>query len=122
MITGRDLLQLIFGHVGFRIETAPDGPEGLELLNHGEFDLAFIDTYMPKMHGFEMLRRIRADRRWDNMPVVISGFGANENIIAMELGADGYLSRPAHHKALITYICDVLVKGRKPSTETYRRI
>lgn len=56
---------------GYAVRTAPNGPELLSLLETESPDLLVLDVMMPGMSGLEVLRRIRADDRWADLPVMI---------------------------------------------------
>jgi two-component system chemotaxis sensor kinase CheA len=55
---------------GYRVTTATNGQEGLETLNNHDFDLVLSDIEMPYMDGREMLKNIRANPRWNKLPVI----------------------------------------------------
>jgi two-component system chemotaxis sensor kinase CheA len=55
---------------GYQVTTASNGLEGLETLHNQEFDLVLSDIEMPIMDGREMVKNIRANSRWKNMPVI----------------------------------------------------
>jgi len=55
---------------GYRVTTAINGHEGLETLKLQNFDLVLSDIEMPIMDGREMVKNIRANSDWDNMPVI----------------------------------------------------
>ncbi|PZN94210.1 MAG: response regulator [Hyphomicrobiales bacterium] len=84
------------------ITTAGSAEEGLDLLEQGRFDVALIDVDMPGMDGIEMVRRIRAERRFDNLPLmVITG---REDIVsidqAFEAGATSFMCKPVNWRLL----------------------
>ncbi len=56
---------------GYAVRTAPSGPELLSLLESERPDLLVMDVMMPGMSGLEVLRRIRADDRWAELPVMM---------------------------------------------------
>jgi len=56
---------------GYAVRTAADGEEVLELLESGRPDLMLLDVMMPGMNGLEVLARVRADRRWSDLPVLL---------------------------------------------------
>jgi CheY-like chemotaxis protein len=56
---------------GFDVLLAFNGEEGLEVLSRQIPDIILMDIMMPKMNGFEMLKRIKADRRYSDIPVII---------------------------------------------------
>lgn len=56
---------------GYAVRTAADGEGVLALLESGRPDLMLLDVMMPGMSGLEVLARIRADRRWSDIPVFL---------------------------------------------------
>lgn len=57
-------------HAGYQVTAATNGREGLELLAKQEFDLVLSDIEMPFMDGREMVKNIRANPRWQGLPVI----------------------------------------------------
>ena len=69
-----DLTRLLADHLareGYRPLVAHDGEAALQMLNAARVDLVLLDLAMPKMNGLEFLQRLRADRRFDSLPVVV---------------------------------------------------
>jgi two-component system chemotaxis sensor kinase CheA len=65
-------MKTILTDIGCEVLTADDGEKGLRLLNeqNGTIDLVFTDVEMPTMDGLEMTRRIRADGRFAQLPIL----------------------------------------------------
>jgi sigma-B regulation protein RsbU (phosphoserine phosphatase) len=78
------------------ITTADDGEAALELLRTRQFDLVLLDVMMPKVDGYQVLERLKAEGRLHNIPVVmISALNEVESVVrCIELGAVDYLSKP----------------------------
>jgi two-component system, chemotaxis family, sensor kinase CheA len=70
-ITSRTLLKNILEFAGYRVKTAVDGAEALAVLATEGFDLVVSDVEMPRMSGFDLTARIRADKRLAQLPVVL---------------------------------------------------
>jgi two-component system chemotaxis sensor kinase CheA len=70
-ITSRMLLKGILESAGYRVKTAVDGLEGFTALRAERFDLVVSDVEMPRMNGFELTARIRADKKLAETPVVL---------------------------------------------------
>ncbi|MGH9456906.1 MAG: hybrid sensor histidine kinase/response regulator [Thermoanaerobaculia bacterium] len=70
-ITSRALLQQILEAAGFEVTAAVDGQEAWTLLRTERFDLVVSDVEMPRMDGFELTERIRADPDLGSLPVVL---------------------------------------------------
>jgi two-component system chemotaxis sensor kinase CheA len=57
--------------VGYDVVTAVDGLDALNKLKGAEFDIVVSDVDMPRMNGFDLTARIRADRKLGGLPVVL---------------------------------------------------
>jgi two-component system chemotaxis sensor kinase CheA len=70
-ITARTLLKNILESAGYRVKTAVDGAEAFGVLASESFDLVVSDVEMPRMSGFDLTAKIRADKRLSSLPVVL---------------------------------------------------
>lgn len=70
-ITSRMLLRSILESAGYRVKIAVDGMEALTLLRTEKFDLLISDVEMPRLNGFDLTQRIRADKKLRDLPVVL---------------------------------------------------
>jgi two-component system chemotaxis sensor kinase CheA len=70
-ITTRTLLRNILESAGYTVQTAVDGVDALEQLREGQFDAVISDVAMPRMDGFELTARIRADPQLSALPVIL---------------------------------------------------
>jgi two-component system chemotaxis sensor kinase CheA len=69
--TSRSLLRNILAFAGYQVSCAVDGLEALSLLQNETFDLLVSDLEMPRLDGFELTQRVRADSRLADLPVVL---------------------------------------------------
>jgi DNA-binding response OmpR family regulator len=78
-------------------------------------DLLILDLMLPDMDGFEVLRRIRAQKELDRLPVIILSAKADPVTIrqGMELGADSYVTKPYIANNLIERVRALLIGGRR---------
>jgi two-component system chemotaxis sensor kinase CheA len=92
-LTTRAAMKAVLELAGFEVIAAGDGEEALELLAHVPVALVVTDVQMPKVDGFELIRRIRADARLSSLPTILvtSLDGADDKAAGMEAGADAYL-------------------------------
>jgi DNA-binding response OmpR family regulator len=84
---------------GYAVEHAPDGETALGLLDHDPLPaLVLLDVMLPKIDGFELLRRIRADERTKTLPVaMVTSFSRDRDAArGRELGANDYMVKPLH--------------------------
>lgn len=92
----RDVFEFILEPLGFEVDTAEDGVEGLERVEARGYDLVFSDIHMPKMSGLGLLRSVRRLR--PEQPVVMMSSGSSPRDAleesVMELGAASCLHKP----------------------------
>lgn len=88
------------------IEFASDGQDGLEKVETFSPDLIVLDIMMPRMDGQEFLRRLRADRRYADLPVLVTTAldGAKDRNTMFELGATDYLGKPINRREMIARV------------------
>jgi signal transduction histidine kinase len=81
---------------GYSVEQAPNGDVALDRIATEPFDVVLLDILMPVMDGFEVLARMRKDRRMRSIPViVVSALDEVESVVrAIEMGAEDYLFKP----------------------------
>ncbi len=102
---------------GFEIQLATNGEEGLEVLKTFTPDVIILDLVMPKMDGFAMLRKMKADEKLKNIPVIVaSNLGQKEDIDeGMKLGANDFVIKSnLTMKDLISKVNSLIV-AKSPS-------
>ena len=94
----------------FDVVTAIDGSEGLEKLYACEFDLVLSDINMSNMDGYEFIRRVRTDARYDSLPIIIvsTESESREKSRGFEAGATLYLVKPCTPEMMVENIRMVL--------------
>jgi two-component system chemotaxis sensor kinase CheA len=70
-ITARTLLKNILESAGYRVKTTVEGVDAFATLRTEEFDLVVSDVDMPRVNGFDLTAKIRADKRISELPVVL---------------------------------------------------
>lgn len=96
---------------GFDVAEAEDGPTALQMLGEGaEPDLILLDVMMPGLNGWEVFQRLRQNRDWASIPVVMLTALAQRADVerAVSLGVDGYLTKPFEPADLIHTIEETL--------------
>ena len=90
------VVKLILEREGYRVLTAGNGEEGLILAKVEQPHVVLLDVMMPKMDGYEALRRLRADQDLKNTPVIMITARGTEHDIAtsFRLGAIFHLEKP----------------------------
>jgi two-component system sensor histidine kinase and response regulator WspE len=102
--------QMLMGQ-GYEVSVAVDGMDGWLALQNGAFDLVVSDIDMPRLNGFELVKRIKQDARTRAIPVIIVSYKDREEdrLRGLEAGADYYLTKSSFHdRALLDAVKDLL--------------
>jgi DNA-binding response OmpR family regulator len=108
------LLSKMLARIGASARAVETGREGLALLENEPFDLLVLDLMLPDIDGFEVLRQVRAEPRYDAMPVLILSARGETSAVSrgIELGADSYLTKPYLPNALTSRVRTLLTQER----------
>ena len=98
-ITVREVERKLLEAVGYVVDVAVDGMDGLNALHSGDYDLLITDVDMPRMNGIELARSVRRDPRLKNMPIMMVSYKDREGdrLKGIEAGADYYLAKGSFH-------------------------
>lgn len=94
--SNRDMLSRRLMHEGYEVCMAPNGQEALISLKTAAVDLILLDVMMPEMDGYDMLKELKANIAWRDIPVImISALDEIESVVrCIERGAEDYLPKP----------------------------
>jgi CheY-like chemotaxis protein len=117
----RDLTMAALASAGYEtLFSAASGSEALRLLGVGvetsnaaaAIDTILLDIVMPDMDGIELCARIRTDKRYDDVPIIMLTSLADADSVAsaMAAGADDYLSKPLDRFKLLERIGGVIAR------------
>ena len=100
------LVQLNLERAGYEVITAYDGLEALEKVQSEHPDMIVLDVMMPRLDGFETLRRLRANPETAEIPVIMLTAKSQEQDIftGWQSGADCYLTKPFNPMELLTFV------------------
>ena len=109
-----DLLRHRLAARGYRVDVARDGSEGLARVAERRPDAIVLDAMMPRVDGFEVLRKLRESEDTRQVPVIILTARRQERDVldALELGADDFLTKPFIPEELLSRISRLLRKER----------
>ncbi len=110
----RDVMLVTLVSAGYQVESASDGPRAIELLETAPFDLLITDVCMP---GIDGLTVVRAARRQSSTMAIVIITGASSEAIAIEainLGVNGYLTKPFGVERVLTVVGRALGTARAP--------
>jgi two-component system response regulator RegX3 len=102
-----DALVVGLGHEGFKVSVARDGLEALQLFEQTAPDLVLLDMMLPKMAGIDVCRALRAR---SNVPIIMVTAKGTEidTVVALEVGADDYVTKPYRLRELVARMRAVL--------------
>ncbi|MCC6997059.1 MAG: response regulator transcription factor [Deltaproteobacteria bacterium] len=88
------------------VTVAADGERGLRALRDRAWDVVLLDLMLPGVDGLEIARRMRADPRTAQLPVIMLTAKGDDvdKIVGLELGADDYLAKPYNPRELLARI------------------
>ena len=104
--TNVEVLRSILEEARYRVVTARSGDEALARLEETPADLVLTDLWMPRMSGFDLIERIRADERFAGVPVVLLTARRRKNDVvhALQVGANDTLPKPFYRGELLARV------------------
>jgi two-component system chemotaxis sensor kinase CheA len=113
---------------GYDVAIARDGAEALDVLRQSDWDLVITDVDMPRVNGFELTTRVRADDQFREIPVIIvtARDSIEDRRLGFEVGADAYVvKREFDQGQLLDAVRRLIGRGtgtRVPGAETLRKM
>jgi DNA-binding response OmpR family regulator len=107
-------LEYLMRREGFEVAVAGDGELALQAIAEQRPDLVILDVMMPKLNGFEVCQRLRAQPAWRGVAVLMLTAKGHETEMqkGLALGADAYLTKPFSTKELVAEIHRLLQARR----------
>ncbi|MCW5745715.1 MAG: response regulator [Alphaproteobacteria bacterium] len=102
----REIVQMRLESQGYDVATAVDGEDGLAKIAALAPDVVLLDVMMPKLDGFEVCRRLRADTSIPFVPIILlTARAETQDLVAgLDAGADDYLFKPIDHATLVARV------------------
>ena len=93
----------ILTHSGYRVVEATDGEAALEAARREMPGLILMDISIPKIDGWEVTRRLKADPETASIPIIAltAHALASDQAMAQEVGCDGYIAKPAEPRVVL---------------------
>ncbi len=109
------LARMYLEREGFHTASAADGEKALEAAGRLRPALMVLDLMLPKLDGFEVCRRLRA--QGDHTPIIMLTARDEDidKIIGLELGADDYLTKPFNPRELVARVKAILRRADRPA-------
>ncbi len=100
----RESLEVLLSLEGYSIKTAPDGEQGLRMLEMESFDLVLLDLALPGQSGLDLLPQIK-ERQPETPVIMITAYGTVENVVdAIRAGAENFVQKPWDNEKLLADI------------------
>src|SRR3954454_24060250 len=96
---------------GFVVDVAGDGAEGLEKAEREPYDAVVLDVMLPRLSGYEVVRRLRAAGNWVPVLMLSAKDGEHDQADALDDGADDYLTKPFSFVILLARLRALLRRG-----------
>jgi len=109
-LQNRELLEAYLADEGHEILMAADGRQTVDVATESQPDLVLLDIMMPKLSGYEVCEKLKADERTKNIPILmVTALRDMADIEkAVAAGADDFLSKPVHRIELKTRVKSLL--------------
>jgi len=109
-VTQREMIANLLRDSGLTVIEAIDGVEALDKIQDTPPDLVILDIVMPRMNGYEVCRRLKADPKMQGVPVVMCSSKGEEfdRYWGMKQGADAYVAKPFQPTELVGTVKQML--------------
>lgn len=89
---------------GYSVDSVLDGEEALDYLEYSEYDLVILDIMMPKVDGFEVIKKLRNKGNHTSVLMLTARDSAEDKVKGLDLGADDYIVKPFDFNELMARI------------------
>jgi two-component system, OmpR family, response regulator len=98
---------------GFAVDIAADGVEGLWMAREHPHDVIVLDIMLPKLNGHEICQTLRAEGVWTPILMLTARDGEQDEVRALDAGADDYLTKPFSYAVLLARLRALLRRGAR---------
>ena len=107
--------------MGYEVEAAHNGAQGLQMILEGDYQAVILDVMMPRMDGFEVLKRLRKE---SDIPVLMLTARGEETdrIVGLEMGADDYLPKTFSSRELLARLRAVTRRHTYPNARLHLQL
>ncbi len=107
----RDISHLVELHLtdlGYEVDRAYDGKEGLDLATSGRYELIILDLMLPELDGLEICKSLRAASDYTPILMLTARSSEVDRVVGLEIGADDYLTKPFSIQELMARVKAIL--------------
>ncbi len=102
------LVELHLNDLGYEVDHAYDGKEGLDLATSGMYDLIILDLMLPEVDGLEICKSLRSASDYTPILMLTARSSEVERVVGLEIGADDYLTKPFSIQELMARVKAIL--------------
>lgn len=103
---GRETLRILLELLGYRVDVASDGAEGVRKALAGHPEVVLIDIGLPRLNGYQVARQLRAALGPDTLLIAQTGYNQPEDRRrALEAGFDVHLCKPVDWTEVAEWLC-----------------
>jgi CheY-like chemotaxis protein len=123
-----DILRLLDATLkfkGYRVVTATNGQEALEVIQRERPAIIITDILMPKMDGFSLVHRLRINPETRDIPVVFltaTYVAPEDKAFALTIGVSRFIEKPVNFEQFLPTIAEIMAKGVQPPLETLNEL
>lgn len=88
------LLRIYLESDDITVFEANDGVQAMEILSENDIDLALVDIMMPKIDGYQVIKKIRQQDKYIPVMVISAKITLSDRVLGIDLGADDYITKP----------------------------
>ena len=115
----QELLKLNLSQAGHQVTAVGDAEQALRFLKTALPDVILLDWMLPSMSGIDLCRRLRADERYQPVPIIMLTARGEERdkVLGLDTGADDYITKPFSPRELVSRIKAVLRRRAPQMTD-----
>lgn len=113
------MVGIILERSGYEVVAARSGKEALDQVTTERPDLVILDVAMPDMDGYEVSRTLRANPDTAELPIILftARTQIQDKVTGFEVGADHYMTKPAHPEELLSRVRALLTRSARPQPD-----
>ncbi|MFQ5581170.1 MAG: response regulator [Mariprofundaceae bacterium] len=119
-LIAREVEKSMLESIGFQVDTAIDGLDAVEKMQLHDYDILVTDLEMPRLDGFGLVRQLRNEARFEDLPILIISTreSAEDRMRSLESGADAYLVKQQLNGEQLRETVRNLVGSLTPTTDS----
>lgn len=96
----------------FNVYTTDLGDEGIDLAKMYDYDIVLLETNLPDMSGYDVIKRLRVSKVRTPILILSSLMGVEDKVRGLDLGADDYMTKPFHKDELVARIYAIVRRAK----------